>query len=48
MAGIIDHHQHLFGPEAGATSSPGPKGIDADYLVAQLDAAGISRAVSVA
>jgi predicted TIM-barrel fold metal-dependent hydrolase len=32
-------------PQAGPRSSPGPKGIDADYLVAQLDAAGISRAV---
>jgi predicted TIM-barrel fold metal-dependent hydrolase len=45
LAEIIDYHQHLFSPEAGARSSPGPKGIDADYLVAQLDAAGISRAV---
>lgn len=44
-AEIIDHHQHLFSPKAGAGSSPGPKGIDADYLIAQLDAAGISRAV---
>jgi len=45
LAEIIDYHQHLYSPEAGARSSPGPKGIDADYLVAQLDAAGISRAV---
>jgi predicted TIM-barrel fold metal-dependent hydrolase len=45
LAEIIDYHQHLFSPEAGARSSPGPKGIDADYLVAQLDAAGIRRAV---
>jgi predicted TIM-barrel fold metal-dependent hydrolase len=44
-AEIIDFHQHLFSPEAGAGSSPGPKGIDADYLISQLDAAGISRAV---
>ena len=45
LAEIIDYHQHLYSPQAGARSSPGPKGIDADYLVAQLDAAGISRAV---
>ena len=45
FAEIIDYHQHLYSPQAGARSSPGPKGIDADYLVAQLDAAGISRAV---
>jgi len=45
LAEIIDYHQHLYSPEAGARSSPGPKGIDADYLVAQLDGAGISRAV---
>ena len=44
-AEVIDYHQHLYSPDAGARSSPGPKGIDADYLVAQLDAAGISRAV---
>ena len=42
---IIDYHQHLYSPEAGARSSPGPKGIDARFLVAQLDAAGIQRAV---
>jgi predicted TIM-barrel fold metal-dependent hydrolase len=45
LAEIIDYHQHLYSSETGARSSPGPKGIDADYLVAQLDAAGISRAV---
>ncbi len=45
LAEIIDYHQHLYSPQAGARSSPGSKGIDADYLVAQLDAAGISRAV---
>ena len=44
-AGIIDYHQHLYSAEAGARSSPGPKGIDADFLIAQLDAAGIQRAV---
>jgi len=42
---IIDYHQHLYSPEAGARSSPGQKGIDADDLIAQLDAAGIQRAV---
>jgi hypothetical protein len=45
LAEIIDYHQHLYSPQAGARSSPGPKGIDADHLVAQLDVAGISRAV---
>jgi predicted TIM-barrel fold metal-dependent hydrolase len=45
LAEIIDYHQHLYSPEAGARSSPGSKGIDADNLLAQLDAAGISRAV---
>ncbi|HEY1895408.1 MAG TPA: amidohydrolase family protein [Terracidiphilus sp.] len=45
QAEIIDYHQHLFSPEAGARSSPGPKGIDASELVGQLDAAGIRRAV---
>jgi predicted TIM-barrel fold metal-dependent hydrolase len=42
---IIDYHQHLYSPAAGARSSPGPKGIDANFLIAQLDAAGIGRAV---
>jgi len=42
---IIDYHQHLYSREAGARSSPEPKGIDADDLIAQLDAAGIRRAV---
>jgi predicted TIM-barrel fold metal-dependent hydrolase len=45
FAEIIDYHQHLYSPEAGARSSPGPMGIDASFLVAQLDAAGIQRAV---
>lgn len=45
FAEIIDYHQHLYSPGAGARSSPGPKGIDASFLVAQLDAAGIQRAV---
>src|SRR6185312_12840829 len=42
---IIDYHQHLYSPEAGARSSPRPNGIDANFLIAQLDAAGIGRAV---
>jgi predicted TIM-barrel fold metal-dependent hydrolase len=45
FAEIIDYHQHLYSPKAGARSSPGPKGIDARFLVAQLDTAGIQRAV---
>ena len=45
FAGVIDYHQHLYSPDAGAISSAGPKGIDASFLVAQLDAAGIQRAV---
>jgi predicted TIM-barrel fold metal-dependent hydrolase len=45
FAEIIDYHQHLYSPEAGARSSPGPKGIDARFLIAQLDSAGIQRAV---
>jgi predicted TIM-barrel fold metal-dependent hydrolase len=44
-AEIIDYHQHLYSPDAGDRSSPGPKGIDADNLIAQLDSAGIARAV---
>lgn len=44
-AEIIDYHQHLYSSGAGARSSPGPKGIDARFLIAQLDAAGIRRAV---
>jgi predicted TIM-barrel fold metal-dependent hydrolase len=44
-AEIIDYHQHLYSPEAGARSSPGPNGIDGSGLIAQLDAAGIQRAV---
>src|SRR3954471_3972843 len=44
-AQVIDYHQHLYSPEAGARSTPGPKGIDAGFLIGQLDAAGIQRAV---
>ncbi len=38
----IDHHQHLLAPDMTA---PGQQPIDADALVAMLDAAGIRRAV---
>lgn len=44
-AQIIDYHQHLYSPEAGARSTPGPKGITARDLIADMDAAGIGRAV---
>ena len=44
-AQIIDYHQHLYSPDAGARSSPGPKGINAETLIRELDAAGIERAV---
>jgi predicted TIM-barrel fold metal-dependent hydrolase len=42
---VIDYHQHLYSPRAGERTSIGPKGIDATALVAQLDAAGIQRAI---
>lgn len=42
---IIDYHQHLYSPQAGAITSAGPKGITATDLIAALDAAGIQRAV---
>lgn len=42
IAEVIDYHQHLFSPEAGARSSPGPKGISASNLISLLNAAGIS------
>jgi predicted TIM-barrel fold metal-dependent hydrolase len=45
LAEIIDYHQHLYSPDAGARSSLGSKGIDADNLITQLDAAGIGRAI---
>ena len=45
LAEIIDYHQHLYSPEAGARSSVGQKGISASFLVAQLDGAGIQRAI---
>lgn len=44
-AQIIDYHQHLYSPEVGARPTPGAKGIAARDLIAQMDAAGISRAV---
>src|SRR5215467_8972325 len=44
-AQVIDYHQHLYSPEASLRSGLGANGIDANYLVAQLDAAGIKRAV---
>jgi predicted TIM-barrel fold metal-dependent hydrolase len=45
LAEIIDYHQHLFSPQASERASIGTKGIDADTLVSELDAAGIQRAV---
>ncbi len=45
QAELIDYHQHLFSPDAGANSSAGPKGISGKDLVAELDKAGIDRAV---
>jgi predicted TIM-barrel fold metal-dependent hydrolase len=44
-ADAVDHHQHLYSPEAGAITSVGPKGISGSDLAAALDAAGINRAV---
>jgi uncharacterized protein len=44
-ADAVDHHQHLYSPEAGAITSAGPKGIIGSDLAAGLDAAGINRAV---
>jgi predicted TIM-barrel fold metal-dependent hydrolase len=43
---VIDHHQHLFSPEAAAlvTGNPSP-GIGARHVIALLDAAGIQRAL---
>jgi predicted TIM-barrel fold metal-dependent hydrolase len=44
---VIDYHQHLFSPAAGALVSgkPDSTGISARDLVALLDAAGIQRAL---
>ena len=42
----IDHHQHLYSPAAGAnTAIVGPKGIPVGHLIAEMDKAGIARAV---
>ena len=43
-AEVIDCHQHLYSPESGARP-PGAKGIDAEFLINQLDAPGMARAV---
>ena len=43
-----DHHQHLFSPDLAAifaTSNPGFHGLDAREVIANLDAAGIRKAV---
>src|SRR5690242_17329334 len=43
-ANLIDHHQHLASPQALSVFSA-PKAITAADLIAQMDAAGIDRAV---
>lgn len=43
-AGLIDHHQHLFSPRALSVFSA-PKAITAADLIADMDEAGIGRAV---
>jgi predicted TIM-barrel fold metal-dependent hydrolase len=44
---VVDYHQHLFSPAAGAlvSGNPNSPGISAKDLVALLDAAGIQRAL---
>lgn len=42
---LVDHHQHLYSPAAGANSSVGAKGVSVSELIAHLDAAGIKQAV---
>jgi uncharacterized protein len=44
---VVDYHQHLFSPEAGAlvTGNPRSPGIGARDVVALLDSAGIRRAL---
>ena len=44
---IIDYHQHLFSPDAGAlvTGDSSSPGIRARDVIALLDAAGIRRAL---
>ena len=43
-ASVIDHHQHLMSPQALSVFSA-PKTITAADLIAEMDAAGIDRAV---
>lgn len=43
-ANLVDHHQHLISPQALSVFSA-PKAIAATDLIAQMDAAGIDRAV---
>ena len=53
---IVDHHQHFFSPALAALVTPNPlppggvavESIDADKLIAMLDAAGIQRALVLA
>ena len=46
-APVIDYHQHLFSPAAGAlvTGNPNSPGISARNLIELLDAAGTQRAL---
>src|SRR4029078_1480285 len=49
-APLADHHQHLFSPALAALISPAPPAtpstpVEADDLIALLDAAGIKRAL---
>jgi hypothetical protein len=43
-ANLIDHHQHLMSPQALSVFSA-PKAITAADLIAEMDTAGIDRAV---
>src|SRR5438270_11889877 len=43
-ANLIDHHQHLISPQALSVFSA-PKPITAADLIAEMDAAGVDRAV---
>jgi predicted TIM-barrel fold metal-dependent hydrolase len=40
-----DHHQHFFAPAIAARATPPGEPVDADRLIAMLDAAGIRKAV---
>jgi predicted TIM-barrel fold metal-dependent hydrolase len=42
---LVDHHQHLISPQALSVFSSSTKAITAADLIAQMDAAGIGRAV---